>query len=137
MFDRIRLETHTSMNFAPADKLGFSIRSKPNSRDGDYNIDRTLDKLLAASQQGVIKAIPSSASAEDLANATYQILGQKNTPEVTAALKAGTPVYHVVQSFSRVFEYVPGAKGRTGSAEASIAGLGDGLVPNSADSPLV
>lgn len=131
-FDKIRMETHTSMDFAPADKVGFSLRSTDNK--GDYNIDRTLDKLLVAAQAGVLHAIPADATTADLQAATYQILGQEDTPETIAAREAGTPVYHVVATYSRVFEYVPGSAGRVGRQEASIAGL-----PSSAptDSPFI
>lgn len=133
-FKRIRMETHTSMDFAPTDKVGFSIRSSDNK--GDYNIDQTLDKLKAASQTGVLMAIPASATADDLKNATYQVLGTPNTPEVEAAIKAGTPVYHVLPTYSRIFEYIPNSNGRVGRQEATIAGL-EGMSPSAGNNPLV
>jgi hypothetical protein len=131
MFDHIRLENHTSLQFAPADKAGYSLRGT-SANKGDFAINKTMDKLRGAAQRGQIRAIPLSASADDLRDAVYQVLGQPNTKETEEALKAGKPVYTVVTTYTRVFEYDPEAKGsRAGAAEASIAGLdGDATVGN-------
>ena len=122
MIKKIRTESHTSMAFDNADKIGFSTETV-----NDYNIQNTLTDLKAFANDPVSKAdlrvIPADASAEDLRTATYWLLGTPQTPEVKAALKAGTPVYHVVPTFTRIFEDTEG-KQRTGRKRASIAGLG-------------
>lgn len=146
MIKKIRLETSTSMNFNSADKCGFSLRSEANNKNGDWAIDRVMDKLLVNSNnvdpelgRTPISAIPADkANVADLEGACYQILGQPDTQETIDARAAGKPVYTVIQTLTRVFEYVPGRK-NTGGAEASIAGLGDVTNFASADSnsPLV
>lgn len=135
-FKKIRLETHTSLNFAPTDKVGFSLRSGADDKRGDWAIDKVMDKLLANANAGNVRAIPADmANVESLEGAVYQILGQPDTPETLAAIEAGKPVYHVMCTYSRIFEYVPGRKA-TGGAEASIAGLAD-VTDYTSDSPLV
>ena len=140
MFKKIRLETSTSLAFGSADKCGFSLRSAADDKRGDWSINKVMDKLLinANAEKPAIHAIPADkANASDLDGVVYQILGDPDTPATLAAREAGKPVYTVVRTYTRVFEYVPG-RVNTGGAEASIAGLGDvtDFTANS-ESPLV
>ena len=146
MFKKIRLETSTSINFAAADKCGFSLRSAPDDKRGDWAINKLMDKLLFNANtvneklgRAPITAIPADkANAADLEGAHYQILGQPDTQATIDARAAGKPVYSVIQTLTRVFEYVPG-RVNTGGAEASIAGLDDvtDFASGASDSPLV
>ena len=138
MFKKIRLETSTSLNFGSADKCGFSLRSAADDKRGDWSINKVMDKLLvnANSDKQTVRAIPADkANVADLEGVVYQILGMPNTPETIAALEAGKPVYHVMRTYTRIFEYVPG-RVNTGGAEASIAGLDD-VTDFTTDNPLV
>ena len=150
-FKKIRLEASTSLNFASADKCGFSLRSAPDDKRADWAINKVMDKLLfnankinPATDMPYITAIPAdAATVTDLEGAHYEVLGaqamikalQKNIKDVTAARTAGKTVYTVIPAFNRVFEYVPG-RVNTGGAEASIAGLED-VTDFASDSPLV
>jgi len=119
MFDKIRSESHSSIEFNPADKVGFSTETVD-----DFNIKQSLSDLKTHAKAGRLRAIPASATADDLKSATYHLLGSEKTAEVLAAEEAGTPVYDVIPTFTRIFEQGDG-NGRTGRKRASFAGLGD------------
>ncbi len=135
IFKIIRTESHSTLEFQPADKLGFSTETVD-----DYNIQQSLTDLKGHCNAGRLIGIPADASAADLREAVYNVVGaekhiamlQANVETVKAAREAGTPVFDALMSFTRVFEQGDG-KGRTGRKRAAFAGLGEATD----ESPLV
>ena len=123
MFDKVRTEVHASLEFQPADKLGFATESVD-----DWNIKSALKDLRAHCNSGALRGVPANVDIPE--NVHYAVLGaeqviaslQANIEATKAAVAAGTPVYDTLATFTRIFEQGDG-QGRPGRKRASFAGL--------------
>lgn len=115
--DKIRLETSSALDFAMSNKIGFSVETCK-----DYNIVNTMKALKQYASSGQLRHIPADVPGSELTNAVYHVLGTPKTEAVLAAEKAGTPVYDVIATYTRVFEQSD--EERPGRAQPTFAGLG-------------